>query len=83
MALWDVAAGDILFRRHDRSRPSPAWSEPWIDDDIDLINVRETACAVHVGNFNEFWWFFPQLGQPYNTRCMIFTITRKVGSPRD
>ena len=33
---------------------------PWVDDDIDLVNVREQACAVHVGNFNEFWWFFPQ-----------------------
>ena len=32
----------------------------WIDDDIDLLNVREQACAVHVANFNEFWWFFPQ-----------------------
>ena len=45
---------------------------PWVDDDIDLVNVREQACAVHVGNFSEFWWFFPQLGQPYNTRCIIY-----------
>jgi hypothetical protein len=44
----------------------------WIDDDIDLVNVREQACMVHVGNFNEIWWFFPQLGQPYNTRCVIY-----------
>jgi hypothetical protein len=45
---------------------------PWIDDDIDLLNVREQACAVHVANFNEFWWFFPQDGQPYNTRVAIY-----------
>ena len=45
---------------------------PWIDDDIDLINVREQACMVHVGNFNEMWWFFPQEGQPFNTRCIIY-----------
>ena len=37
---------------------------PWIDDDIDPIDVREQACSVHVGDFNEVWWFFPQLGQP-------------------
>jgi hypothetical protein len=46
---------------------------PWVDDDIDLVNVREVACAVHVAPFNEFWWFFPQLGQPYNTRCIIYS----------
>jgi len=44
----------------------------WVDDDIDILNVREQACAVHVSNFNEVWWFFPQLGQPYNTRCIIY-----------
>ena len=44
----------------------------WIDDDIDLLNVREQAFAVHVSNFNEVWWFFPQLGQPYNTRAIYF-----------
>jgi hypothetical protein len=44
----------------------------WVDDDIDLVNVREQACAVHVGNFNEFWWFFPQNGQPFNTRCIFY-----------
>lgn len=44
----------------------------WITDDVDLINVRQQACAVHVGDFNEFWWFYPQDGQPYNTRCVIF-----------
>ena len=47
---------------------------PWVDDDIDLVAVREQACAVHVGNFSEFWWFFPQLGQPHNTRCIIYNF---------
>ena len=46
---------------------------PWVDDDIDLLAVREQACAVHVADFNEFWWFFPQNGQPYNTRCIIYS----------
>jgi hypothetical protein len=44
----------------------------WIDDDVDLLNVRSQACAVHVSPFNEFWWFFPQNGQPYNTRCVYY-----------
>jgi hypothetical protein len=45
---------------------------PWIDGDIDILNVRSQACAVHVAPFNEFWWFFPQNGQPYNTRVVIY-----------
>jgi hypothetical protein len=45
---------------------------PWITDDHDPVNVRQQATAVHVADFNEFWWFFPQLGQPYNTRVGIF-----------
>ena len=45
---------------------------PWVDDDIDLAFVRGQACAVHVENFNEFWWFYPQLNQPTNTRCIIY-----------
>lgn len=52
--------------------PMPCAIRPWIDDDIDLFNVRNQACAVNVANFNEFWWFFPQDGQTTNTRCMIF-----------
>ena len=50
--------------------------QPWIDDDIDLLNVREQACAVHVSNFNEFWWFYPQGPQSnpsgFNTRAVIY-----------
>ena len=45
---------------------------PWVDQDIDLLNVREQATAVHIATFNEFWWFFPQNEQPYNTRCIIY-----------
>ena len=46
---------------------------PWVDDDIDILNVREQACAVHVENFNEFWWFFPQAEQSgLNTRAIIY-----------
>ena len=44
----------------------------WIDDDIDLLQVRQQACAVHVENFNEFWWFYPQNGMTQNTRAGIY-----------
>ena len=53
--------------------PVACMVRPWVDDDIDLLNVREQACVVHVGNFNEVWWFFPQNGQPYNTRAIIYS----------
>jgi hypothetical protein len=45
---------------------------PWVVDDIDDMYVRYFACAVHVGDFNEFWWFFPQVGKGYNTRAVIY-----------
>ena len=46
---------------------------PWVDDDIDLLQVREQACLVHVGDFNEVWWFFPQDGKTKNTRCIYYS----------
>jgi hypothetical protein len=56
-----------------------AWVAPmmckvrsWIEDDIDPLNVRWQAAAVQIADHNEFWWFFPQLGQPYNTRCVYY-----------
>jgi hypothetical protein len=71
MTLWFSKQGMFSY--------NGAWVAPlnckvrsWIDDDIDELNVREQACAVNVSPFNEFWWFFPQLGQPYNTRCAIY-----------
>jgi hypothetical protein len=45
----------------------------WINDDIDELNVREQSCAVHVADYNEFWWFYPQNGQPYNTRGVVYS----------
>lgn len=57
-------------------QPVPCKVRPWIDADIDILNVREQACAVHVSPFSEFWWFFPQgvANNPSgtNTRCVIY-----------
>lgn len=71
MALWMSQQG--LFAFDGTSvLPVPCQVRAWIDDDIDIVNVREQACAVHVVAFSEFWWFFPQNGQPYNTRAVIY-----------
>jgi hypothetical protein len=69
--LWMTAAGMFSFDGT-TVMPVPCMVRPWVTDDHDPANVREQACAVHVGDFSEFWWFFPQNGQPYNTRCIIY-----------
>ena len=71
MTLWFSQQGMFNYNGSWVS-PMACKVRSWIDDDIDLLNVREQACAVHVEPFNEFWWFFPQSGQPYNTRCVIY-----------
>ena len=37
---------------------------PWIDDEIDPVQVRELSFAMHLGEFNEWWWFYPTLNSP-------------------
>ena len=71
MLLWMSQQGMFSFDGTN-IMPVPCMVRSWIDDDVDFSNVREMACAVHVSDFNEFWWFFPQNGQPYNTRCVIY-----------
>ena len=72
MLLWMSQQGPYSFDGTS-ILPIVCKVRPWVDGDIDDVNVREQACAVHVAPFNEFWWFFPQLGQPYNTRCIIYS----------
>jgi hypothetical protein len=72
MTLWMSQQGMFSFDGT-TILPIQCKVRAWIDDDIDLVNVREQACAVHVGNFNEFWWFYPQRSQPHNTRCAIYS----------
>ena len=72
LALWFSKQGMFSF---DGTSVAPVACpvRTWVDDDIDLLNVRWQACLVHVADFNEVWWFFPQDGQPYNTRCIIYS----------
>ena len=72
MAVWMSKQGAFSFDGTSIA-PVACLVRPWVDDDIDLLNVREQACMVHVADFNEVWWFFPQDGQPYNTRCIIYS----------
>jgi hypothetical protein len=45
---------------------------PWIDDGIDPVAVRELSFAMHLGEWNEWWWFFPTLNSPFNTRAAVY-----------
>jgi len=75
MALWFSQQGPYSFDGTS-ILPIQCMVRAWVDDDIDLLNVREQACAVHVAPFNEFWWFFPQGPQTnpngYNSRAVIY-----------
>src|SRR4029077_19256615 len=75
MVLWFSQQGPYSYDGTS-ILPVQCMVRAWVDDDIDLLQVREQACAVHVGNFNEFWWFFPQGPQSnpagFNTRAVIY-----------
>ena len=75
MVLWFSQQGPYSYDGTS-ILPVQCMVRAWVDDDIDLLNVREQSCAVHVGNFNEFWWFFPQGPQSnpsgFNTRAIVY-----------
>ena len=71
MVLWFSQQGPYSYDGTS-ILPIQCMARAWIDDDIDLLQVREQACAVHVENFNEFWWFFPQNGLLQNSRAVIY-----------
>lgn len=53
--------------------PIACMIRPWVDDDIDPILVREFSFAAHLMEFNEWWWFFPQLiNNGKNTRAIVY-----------
>jgi hypothetical protein len=69
--VWMSASGAFSFDGT-TVMPVACLVRPWVTDDHDPANIREQAFMVHVGDFSEVWWFYPQLGQPYNTRCIIY-----------
>ena len=66
-----VEAGAILVRRHyhpaDRLQGQALGRRRHRSSHRARAGVRGAR-----RDFNEFWWFFPQNGQPYNTRCIIY-----------
>ena len=73
MAVWVVGSRGRSPTTCTSILPMNCLVRPWVDSDIDLLQVREQACLVHVGDFNEVWWFFPQDGQTKNTRCIYYS----------
>jgi hypothetical protein len=75
MVLWFSQQGPYSYDGTS-ILPIQCMVRAWVDDDIDLLQVREQSCAIHVANFNEFWWFFPQGPQSnpngFNTRAVIY-----------
>ena len=71
MAVWMGEQGPFSFDGTS-VLPVQCMVRSWVDDDIDILYVREMACLVHVENYNEVWWFFPQGGKTGNTRAIIY-----------
>ena len=71
LALWMTEQGVCAF---DGTSVMPVACKvrPWVDDNIDQVAVRQLSFAVHLGEFNEFWWFFPTLNSPFNTRAIVY-----------
>jgi hypothetical protein len=71
LALWMTEQGVVAF---DGTSVMPVACKvrPWVDDDIDLVAVRSLSFACHLGEFNEWWWFFPTLNAPTNTRAIVY-----------
>ena len=71
LTLWFAEQG--LFSYDGTSiMPVACPVRPWVDDDIDPVAVRQLSFACHLGEFNEFWWFFPTLNSPYNSRAIAY-----------
>jgi hypothetical protein len=71
MVLWFSQQGPYSYDGTS-ILPVQCMVRAWIDDDIDLLQVRQQSCAIHVANFNEFWWCYPQDGLTGNTRIAIY-----------
>jgi hypothetical protein len=71
LALWMSEQGVCSFDGTS-IMPVACKVRPWVDDDIDPVAVRELSFACHLGEFNEWWWFFPQLNSPFNSRAIVY-----------
>ena len=72
MTVWMSKQGAFAYDGTSIA-PIACMVRPWVDDDIDELQVREQSCMVHVADFNEVWWFFPQNGLTKNSRCIYYS----------
>ena len=89
MTLWMTQQGPYSYDGTS-VLPVKCMIRPWIDDDFDPISVRELAFACHLGEYSEWWWFFPELNENYNCRAAVYNyaegwwtqvrLTRSAGS---
>ena len=89
MTLWMTQQGPYSYDGTS-VLPVKCMIRPWIDDDFDPITVRELAFACHLGEYSEWWWFFPELNENYNCRAAVYNyaegwwtqvrLTRSAGS---
>jgi hypothetical protein len=71
LSLWMAEQGVFSFDGTS-IMPVACKVRPWVDSDIDPVAVRELSFAAHLGEFNEWWWFFPQLNSPTNSRAIVY-----------
>jgi hypothetical protein len=71
MTLWMAEQGMFAFDGTSVV-PIPCKIRPWIDDNIDPVAVRELSFSAHLAEFNEWWWFYPTLNSPFNTRAAVY-----------
>ena len=81
MTLWMSKQG--MFSYDGTSiAPVACLVRPWVDDDIDQLNVREQACAVHVADFSRVLVVLPAGTASPTTPAASSTTTRKGGGRR-
>ena len=71
MILWMTEQGPYSYDGTN-ILPVKCMIRPWIDDNFDPIGVRQLSFAVHLAEFSEWWWFFPTLNSPFNTRAAVY-----------
>ena len=71
MILWMTEQGPYSYDGTN-ILPVKCMVRPWVDDSFDPISVRELSFACHLAEFSEWWWFFPTLNSPFNTRAIVY-----------
>jgi len=71
MVLWMSEQGPYSYDGTS-VLPVKCMVRPWMDDNFDPTAVRQLSFACHLGEYSEWWWFFPTLNSPFNTRAVVY-----------